>query len=101
MICYYILFIAVGYLSGSILWSKIIARLFYKCDIVKESPDKNPGASNVFRSCGVLGGLTALFFDLAKGFLLVYFFALFRKPEKFSFLSYNSSPRRRAYIPPI
>lgn len=85
MIYYYLLFIAVGYLSGSILWSKIVASLFYKCDIVKESPDKNPGASNVFRSCGVLGGLTALFFDLAKGFLPVYFSLYFVSPKSFLF----------------
>ena len=58
---YYIFFTVVGYLSGSILWSKIIAKLFFKHDIVSENADGNPGASNVFKSCGVVGHIFPVF----------------------------------------
>lgn len=89
---YYIFFIVAGYLSGSILWSKIIAKLFFSCDIVSENPDGNPGASNVFKSCGVAGGIAALLLDLAKGFLPVYFSLFFVDPKSFLFSLIIAAP---------
>lgn len=89
---YYIFFTVVGYLSGSILWSKIIAKLFFKHDIVSENADGNPGASNVFKSCGVVGGMTALVFDIAKGFLPVYFSLFFVDTKSFLFSLVMATP---------
>ena len=89
---YYIFFTVVGYLSGSILWSKIIAKLFFKHDIVSENADRNPGASNVFKSCGIVGGMTALVFDIAKGFLPVYFSLFFVDTKSFLFSLVMAAP---------
>ena len=91
-VAYYAAFIIAGYLSGSILWSKILARLFGNHDITKEHSDKNPGASNVFRSCGVVAGSSALLLDLLKGFLPVYAALFFVSPQSFLFSVIAAAP---------
>ena len=45
IIFYYVVFILLGYLSGSLLWSRIIAKIFCGHNIVEENSDKNPGAA--------------------------------------------------------
>lgn len=64
--------IAGGFLLGSILFSKIIPKFICNIDICESSPDRNPGAANVFASCGVGVGLIVLALDMAKGFLPVF-----------------------------
>ena len=44
IIFYYVVFILLGYLSGSLLWSRIIAKIFCGHNIVEENSDKNPGS---------------------------------------------------------
>lgn len=61
-----------GFLLGSVLFSKILPKLFCHVDVCAESPDGNPGAANVFATCGVGIGLAALTLDMAKGFLPVF-----------------------------
>lgn len=61
-----------GYLSGSIHYSRYLPLLLLKKDIVTLSGDKNPGAANAFRYAGVPVGALCLFFDLAKGFVPAY-----------------------------
>ena len=69
----FLLFTAIGYVSGSILWSRYIPLLFAGTDIVKISRDHNPGTSNVMKHCGVFLGMICLVLDLAKGFVPVFF----------------------------
>ena len=64
--------IALGYLSGSILFARLAARLFGKADILEKSPDGNPGAANAFTYGGFWCGLFVLLGDLGKGFLPVW-----------------------------
>ena len=45
-----ILFILFGYLSGSVLYARIFARMFGKKDMLENSRDKNPGTANAFIS---------------------------------------------------
>ncbi len=66
-------FIAVGFLLGSVMFSRVLPRVFLKKDICALSSDKNPGASNVFVHCGVPMGLLCLALDMAKGFVPVFF----------------------------
>lgn len=61
-----------GFLLGSVLFSKIISKRFCHVDVCANSPDRNPGAANVFATCGVGIGLLALALDLSKGFLPVF-----------------------------
>ena len=65
-------FIIIGYLSGSILFARICARLLNKPGILYESKDGNPGTVNAFKYGGFLCGVLTLTGDLTKGFLPVF-----------------------------
>ncbi len=69
-----LLYIVLGYLSGSILFARIAAGLFHKNTILTESADANPGTANAFVYGGFLCGIFTLLGDLLKGFLPVYLF---------------------------
>lgn len=69
-----LLYIVLGYLSGSILFARIAAGLFHKNTILTESADANPGTSNAFVYGGFWCGIFTLSGDLLKGFLPVYLF---------------------------
>ncbi|MGB9810219.1 MAG: glycerol-3-phosphate acyltransferase, partial [Dictyoglomus turgidum] len=59
--------ILLQFLSGSIMYSYIIARIL-KVDLSKIR-DGNPGASNLWRAVGWKYGILALFLDYLKGAL--------------------------------
>ncbi len=61
-------FILGSFLLGSLLFSHIIPRLAVKKDICRLGDDHNPGAANVFKSCGVGLGMICLLLDIFKGF---------------------------------
>ncbi len=66
-----ILYIIAGYLSGSILFARVIGELMKK-DITEGTRDGNPGTTNAFRVGGFCCGALTLCGDLVKGFLPVY-----------------------------
>ena len=57
-----------GYLFGSVPWSLIIGKVFYKKDIRKEGSG-NLGASNAGRVLGKEAGLAVAILDASKGLL--------------------------------
>lgn len=61
-----------GFLLGSIMFSQLLPMWLLKKDICQEHEDQNPGAANVFASCGVVMGITCLCLDIFKGFLPVF-----------------------------
>ena len=67
-------FILLGYLSGSILYARVFARLFGKEEMIECSRDKNPGTANAFMYGGFLCGLLTLICDIGKGFVPVFLF---------------------------
>ena len=67
-------FILLGYLSGSILYARVFARLFGKEDIIVNSKDHNPGTANAFMYGGFWCGLLTLICDIARGCVPVYAF---------------------------
>lgn len=69
-----LLYIILGYLSGSLLSAKFFGRLLEGKDVASDSPDKNPGVYNAFLYGGLLCGILTLCFDLMKGFLPIYFY---------------------------
>ena len=71
-------FTAFGYLTGSILFARLLAGLTGK-EIVAQSKDENPGTANAFQYGGFLCGMGTLLGDLCKGFLPVWLFLL--EPE--------------------
>ncbi len=68
----WLLYAAIGFLSGSVLFCKIIPLYILNTDICNISKDHNPGAANVFINCGVFWGLICLSLDLLKGYIPVY-----------------------------
>ncbi len=66
------LLIVFGFVSGSVMFSRIIPLAVLKRDICRESNDGNPGAANVFKNCGVVVGMICLLLDMAKGFFPVF-----------------------------
>ncbi|RKX76434.1 MAG: glycerol-3-phosphate acyltransferase [Spirochaetes bacterium] len=68
---YFILFLIIGYLSGSINYAIIITRLVSGKDIRKIG-NRNPGGANVGRTIGKLWGATVIILDLLKGFIPMF-----------------------------
>lgn len=60
------LWTVIGYLSGSLMFSAWLVRLFKRKNI-KEIDDGNPGASNAFRAGGAWLGVPAVLLDSLKG----------------------------------
>lgn len=75
IICYTM----IGYLSGSILYAPLWARLLHRGDILTESEDHNPGTVNAFVYGGFACGFLTLLCELLKGYLPVVF-CLGREP---------------------
>lgn len=68
---FYLLF---GYLSGSILFAHVAAKLLGKEDCFLDSKDQNPGTANAFLCGGFACGLLTLAGDLLKGWLPVHLY---------------------------
>lgn len=68
----YGLFIAAGYLSGSVLFAYIIPKFIKKIDICTLSEDGNPGTYNAFKYGGFWCGVFVIAAELLKGALPVW-----------------------------
>lgn len=71
MVLQYVLFAICGFISGSIMYSYLIAKYFYNVDITIEGSDGNPGMTNVMECVGIKQGLVCLVLDWLKGFVPV------------------------------
>ncbi len=70
-------FVILGYLSGSILFAQIWARVIHKADIIEKAKDHNPGASNAFTYGGFWCGFLTLICDILKGAIPIRLFLTF------------------------
>ncbi len=68
----YLLFVLLGYLSGSILFAYWLPLWWKGIDVTQDTPDGNPGAYNCIAKAGRPIGLLALGCDLLKGALPVF-----------------------------
>ncbi|MEJ7540837.1 glycerol-3-phosphate 1-O-acyltransferase PlsY [Staphylococcus intermedius] len=71
-----ILLFIVSYLIGSIPSGYLIGKIFFKKDI-REYGSGNTGATNSFRVLGKPAGFAVTFFDIFKGFIVVFLPVLF------------------------
>lgn len=62
-----VILILLGYLSGSVLYAPLFARLLGRGDALEHSRDHNPGTANAFMHGGFLCGVLTLLCDLGKG----------------------------------
>ncbi|HZJ78918.1 MAG TPA: glycerol-3-phosphate acyltransferase [Clostridia bacterium] len=67
----YFLFIFAGFISGSIMYSYLIAKIFYDVDIIEQGEDHNPGTTNVMRCVSVKLGILCMILDVLKGMVPV------------------------------
>lgn len=72
-------YVLCGYLSGSVLYARVFARIFKKENMIENSKDKNPGTANAFMHGGFLCGILTLIFDLLKGFLPVFLYIIYSR----------------------
>lgn len=85
-------FIAVGFLSGCVLYSYVIPLALLKKNIVKCSPDGNPGGANAFTYAGKFIGIICIILDIAKGFFPVFFAYRILDGESFYFIAVILAP---------
>ena len=71
MFAKFLMLIIGSYLIGSIPFSFLVAKILKKIDI-RRVGSGNPGATNVYRTCGFKIGMFAFFMDALRGFLAVY-----------------------------
>ncbi len=69
-----VLFILLGYISGSILYAKIFGNLFSGTDITKGAEDENPGTANAYKNGGFACGTATLVCDILKGAIPVFLY---------------------------
>ncbi|MDC0035000.1 glycerol-3-phosphate acyltransferase [Chloroflexi bacterium] len=69
-----VVWILIGFLSGSVPWSLICVRIFSDRD-VRDVGDGNPGATNAWISGGWIVGTIAIFLDVFKAVIPVWVFA--------------------------
>ncbi len=67
------------------MFCRLLPAILFKTDISKASDDGNPGAANVFKSCGIPAGLFCLLLDILKGFLPVFYVCLTHDIRDISF----------------
>lgn len=73
-----VMFMLIGYLSGSILFARLNFKLFNKENALEHSKDNNPGTANAFMHGGFWCGTLTLIGDLLKGFLPIFLFVKFQ-----------------------
>lgn len=76
-----VMYMILGYLSGSVLFAQVFSKVFHKEGMIEGSKDRNPGTANAFMRGGFWCGLLTLAGDLAKGFLPVFLFLRWGTPE--------------------
>lgn len=69
-----VLFVLIGYLSGSVLFANVFGDLFGVRERYAQSADKNPGSANAFTYGGFWCGTLTVLCELAKGAAPVYFY---------------------------
>ena len=88
-----IVFIILGYMSGSVLYADLFGSLFGKKELYQNSADKNPGTANAYIYGGFWCGTLTLIFDLLKGFLPVFLYLqLAPEPESWGLALVISAP---------
>lgn len=74
-------YVLLGYLSGNILFARIVPQMLCHVDVTRAGEDRNPGTFNAFVAAGPLVGTVVLLLELGKGFLPVHLALNHLQPE--------------------
>ena len=88
----YLFWTVVSFFSGSVMYSYLIPKVFYKKDITKISKDGNPGCGNVFTCIGIPCGIVCLLLELAKGALPIWLALHYVSPDDIMFAGVLAAP---------
>ena len=88
----YLFWTAVSFFSGSVMYSYLIPKVFYRKDITQISKDGNPGCGNVFTCIGVPCGIVCLLLELAKGAVPIWLSTQFISPDNLMFAGVMAAP---------
>ena len=86
VILQYVIFTVLGYLLGSLNFSIIIGKLFYKTD-VREHGSKNAGATNTLRILGKTPAVLVLILDAVKAVIAYFLTFLLTKNVTLSYIA--------------
>ena len=87
-----LLFMALGYGMGSVLFGHILPKYFKGIDIEEISEDHNPGTSNVMKYAGIPMGILCLILDIGKGWLPVMWAGKVLAPVSLWFAGVMAAP---------
>lgn len=85
-------FILLGFVSGSILYSALLPRIFKGIDVQELAEDHNPGAANAFQYGGKAVGILSLCCDLAKAYFPVHYALRMMNIGQFGFAFVLAAP---------
>ncbi|MBR3840129.1 MAG: glycerol-3-phosphate acyltransferase [Erysipelotrichales bacterium] len=68
----YIIWVIIGYFSGSILFGYLVPKMLVGIDVRKVSDDGNPGAFNAIQHAGKAIGYLVVLLDVLKGAIPIY-----------------------------
>ena len=70
----YPILVLINFVVGSIPFSLLLGKVFFRVDIRKFGEDHNPGPANAFKAEGLILGIPSLILDYLKGAVPLYFF---------------------------
>ena len=88
----YLFWTVVSFFSGSVMYSYLIPKIFFRKDITKISKDGNPGCGNVFICVGIPCGIVCLVLELAKGAVPVWLALRYVSPDNLMFAGVLAGP---------
>ena len=88
----YLFWTAVSFFSGSVMFSYLIPKVFYKIDVTKISKDGNPGCGNVFTCVGIPCGIICLLLELAKGAVPIWLSLHYVSADNLMFAGVMAAP---------
>ena len=88
----YLFWAVVSFFSGSVMYSYLIPKVFYKKDITQISKDGNPGCGNVFTCIGIPCGIVCLLLELAKGAVPIWLALHYVTPDDLMFAGVMAAP---------
>jgi len=87
-----LLLFLLAFLSGSIPFSHILGKVFFKIDIRDFGEDKNPGPTNSFHAGGFALGFPSLLLDYLKGAAPIYIIITSFKLTPLAFVLISIAP---------
>jgi glycerol-3-phosphate acyltransferase PlsY len=86
------LYTLAGFLSGSVMFSYLIPKIFLGIDVRDAGPDRNPGGINAMRAAGTGMGLLCIALDVLKGFIPVFAAVQYAKLSGFRLSAVVAAP---------